>query len=339
MPDFEGSINDVRGLVAGHHTDPRRPTGCTVVLALQGAVCGVDVRGAAPGTRETELLAPLNLVEKVHAVLLAGGSAWGLDAAGGVMRWLEARGIGHRVGDNLVPIVPAAILYDLWVGDGSIRPDAAAGAAACEAAMAAQVAAGSGVAAFAEGNVGAGAGATVGKLFGPQRAMKGGIGSASLRLGDLTVAAVVALNAVGDVIDPASGAVLAGARGDDGRSLPGITAAMLGGASLQRPTAGSSTTIAVVATDAVLTKAQAQKVAQMAHDGLARTIDPVHTMYDGDAVFALGTGASGQAGDTTLIGVAAASVLARAVLRAVRQARGIGGEGLPDVPSLTDLRR
>ncbi len=332
----EGSINDVRGLLAGHHTDPRRPTGCTVVLALQGAVCGVDVRGAAPGTRETELLAPLNLVEKVHAVLLAGGSAWGLDAAGGVMRWLEARGVGHRVGDNLVPIVPAAILYDLWVGDGSIRPDAAAGQAACEAAMAA---AGSGVAAFAEGNVGAGAGATVGKLFGPQRAMKGGIGSASLRLGDVTVAAVVALNAVGDVIDPASGTVLAGARGDDGRSLPGITAAMLSGASLQRPTAGSSTTIAVVATDAVLTKAQAQKVAQMAHDGLARTIDPVHTMYDGDTVFAVGTGASGQAGDTTLIGVAAASVLARAVLRAVHQARGIGGGGVPDVPSLADLRR
>ena len=310
------SICDVAGLSVGHCTDARRPTGCTVVRCEQGVVCGVDVRGAAPGTRETDLLDPVNLVERVHALLLTGGSAFGLDAAGGVMRWLDEHGHGHAVGAVRVPIVPAAVLFDLWVGDARIRPDADAGYAACAAASRD---------APAEGSVGAGAGATVGKLFGPGRAMKGGIGSASVTVNGLTVAALVAVNAVGDVIDPATGEIVAGARSADGARRIGTTRALLAGdvPSLLQP--GAATTIGVVATDALLTKAQASKVAQMSHDGLARCIDPVHTLFDGDTMFALATGASGRVADATLVGALAAEVTVRAVLRAVRAATGLAG--------------
>ncbi len=325
---FGGSLTDVRGLHVGHHTDTRRPTGCTVILAPEGAVAGVDVRGAAPGTRETELLSPLNAVEKVHAILLAGGSAFGLDAAGGVMRWLEERGIGVPVGPARVPIVPAAILFDLWVGDASIRPDASSGYAACEAGSAQPV---------AEGNVGAGTGATVGKLFGIDRAMRGGMGSASVQVAGFTVAALVAVNAIGDVVDPSTGRVVAGARTADGRSLFGTMQALLRGELPAPMQVGTATTLAVVATDAVLTKAQANKMAQMAHDGLARSINPVHTMTDGDTVFAMATGAAGRAGHVTLLGAVAAEVLAAAVLHAVWAATPMHGEGLPDMPCATDF--
>lgn len=320
---MSGAITDVAGLAVGHHTDSRRPTGCTVVLTPQGAVAGVDVRGAAPGTRETELLSPLNAVEQVHAILLSGGSAFGLDAAAGVMRWLDERGHGIAVGPARVPIVPAAILFDLWVGDASIRPDATAGYAACEAA---------GTAAPAEGNVGAGTGATLGKLFGIGRAMKGGIGTASVTVGGITVGALVAVNAMGDVIDPASGRVVAGARTADGKALLGTMAAWRAGDLPAPLQPGGATTIGVVATDAVLTKAQANKVAQMAHDGLARCIDPVHTMADGDTIFALATGASGRSGHVTVLGAFAAQVMTTAVLRAVRAARG-----LPGLPAAGEL--
>jgi L-aminopeptidase/D-esterase-like protein len=322
------SIVDVAGVSVGHFTDTRRPTGCTVVLVPDGAVCGVDVRGAAPGTRETELLSPLNAVEQVHAVLLAGGSAFGLDAAGGVMRWLDERGIGLAVGPARVPIVPAAILFDLWLGDARIRPDAAAGHAACEAASCDTP---------AQGNVGAGAGASVGKLFGIARAMKGGIGSASVTVGGITVGAIVAVNALGDVVDPASGKPLAGARTVDGHALQGTMASLLRGEVPAPFQPGSATTIGVIATDAQLTKAQASKIAQMAHDGLARCINPVHTMGDGDALFALGTGAARRAADTTLLGALAAEVTARAVVNAVRAARRLAGPGLPELPSLHEL--
>jgi L-aminopeptidase/D-esterase-like protein len=294
-----------------------------VVLCEEGAVAGVDVRGAAPGTRETDLLRPDNTVEKVHAVLLTGGSAFGLDAAGGVMRWLEERGHGLAVGPTRVPIVPAAVLFDLWVGDGRIRPDAAAGYAACEAAAIGPV---------AQGSVGAGTGALVGKLFGLQRAMKGGIGCASISVGGITVAALVAVNAVGDVVDPATGTWIAGARGADGRGFIGTTEALARGESPPAPVTGGATTIGVVATDAVLTKAQAGKLAAMAHDGLARTIDPVHTMSDGDTMFALGTGRSGQTAHLTLLGALAARVTADAVLHAVRHAAA-----LPGWPAARDL--
>jgi L-aminopeptidase/D-esterase-like protein len=323
-----GSLTDVAGLAVGHHTDKRRPTGCTVVLVPAGAVAGVDVRGAAPGTRETELLSPLNAVEKIHAVLLSGGSAFGLDAAGGVMRWLDERGIGIAVGPARVPIVPAAILFDLWVGDAAIRPDADSGYAACDAA---------GTGPVAEGNVGAGSGCAVGKLFGIGRAMRGGIGSASVTVGGITVAALVAVNAIGDVVDPATGRAIAGARTADGAGLLGTMQALLRG-ELPAPLAvGSATTLGIVATDAVLTKAQANKMAQMAHDGFARAINPVHTTTDGDTVFALATGAAARTASLTLLGALGADVTATAIVRAVRAATPLSGPGVPDLPTARDL--
>ena len=326
---FAGAITDIAGLRVGHFTDARRPTGCTVLLCEAGVMAGVDVRGAAPGTRETDLLHPLATLEAVHALLLTGGSAFGLAAADGVMRWLEEHGHGVQVGPARIPIVPAAVLFDLWLGDARIRPDAAAGFAACEAASAA---------APAQGNVGAGAGASVGKLFGIGHAMKGGIGSASLRVGAITVAALVAVNAIGDVVDPASGRVIAGARAADGRSALGIVDAIIAGRAPAALMDGMATTIGIVATDAQLTKAQTNKLASMAHAGLARCINPVHTATDGDVLFALATGGSGKAAATpahlTLLGTLAAEVTARAVLNAVRAARGLAQ---PELPCASDL--
>ncbi|MGH8820636.1 MAG: P1 family peptidase [Rhodoferax sp.] len=310
-----GSLTRVAGIEVGHFTDSRRPTGCSVILAREGAVAGVAVRGAAPGTRETDLLRPGNLVEKAHAVVLAGGSAWGLDAASGAMRWLEQQGIGLAVGTGgIVPIVPSAVLFDLLVGDARIRPDAEAGYRACTAASSKRP---------AEGNVGAGAGAAVGKLFGIQRAMKGGIGTASVTLQGVTVGALIACNALGDVIDPDTGRVLAGARTTDGRRLFDSRRAILRGAPPKPLLAGTNTTIGVIATDAVITKAQAQKLAQMAHDGLARSINPAHTMSDGDTLFALGTGCAGKTPGMMVLGTMAAEATARAVVRAVRAARSL----------------
>jgi len=316
--DALDSITDVPGVEVGHFTDPRRPTGCTVVLTRGGAVGGVDVRGAAPGTRETDLLHPSNLVDAVHAVMLAGGSAWGLDAAGGVMRWLEEQGVGLQMHYGLVPIVPAAVLFDLPVGDARIRPDAAAGYQACQAASGRTP---------AQGNVGAGAGALVGKLFGVNRGMKGGIGSASVKVDGITVGALVACNALGDVVDPATGRVLAGARTTDGNALLDIRRAILAGEEPKPLLAGTNTTLGVVATDAVLTKAQAHRLAQVAHDGLARAINPVHTMSDGDTIFALSTGQSGRPAAMMRLATLAAEVTARATVRAVLAARGIRIDG------------
>ncbi|MBC7728187.1 MAG: P1 family peptidase [Microbacteriaceae bacterium] len=322
---FPGAITDIAGLKVGHFTDPRRPTGCTVLLCEAGAVAGVDVRGAAPGTRETDLLHPLATISQVHALLLTGGSAFGLDAATGVMRWLEERGHGVVVGPTRIPIVPAAVLFDLWLGDARIRPDAAAGYAACEAASAAHP---------AQGSVGAGAGAAVGKLFGIARAMKGGIGGASIKVGAITVAALVGVHAYGDVVDPACGRVLAGARGDDGRTPLDTLAALVDGQLPAHLMAGMATTIGIVATDALLTKTEANKLAAMAHEGLARSINPVHTAGDGDAMFAVATGGSGKPGHLTVLGALAAEVTARAVLNAVRAAHGLTD---PDLPSARDL--
>ena len=308
------SITEVAGIEVGHFTDSRRPTGCTVVLARGSAVAGVDVRGAAPGTRETDLLHPANTVERVHAVLLSGGSAGGLDAAGGVMRWLDEQGIGLAVGSARVPIVPAAVLFDLPLGDHRIRPDAAAGYAACQAASRQ---------APEEGNVGAGAGAVVGKVFGLQRAMKGGIGSASITVDGVTVGALVACNALGDVLDPDTGRVLAGARSADGSQLLDARRALLRGELPQQLIAGTNTTIGVIATDAVITKAQAARLATVGHDGLARAINPAHTVFDGDTLFALGTGESGRSPGMMTLATMAAEACALAVVRAVRAARGL----------------
>ncbi len=331
-----GGLVDVVGLKVGHFSDPRRPTGCSVVLALNGAVAGVDVRGAAPGTRETDLLSPLNTIEKIHAVALCGGSAFGLDAAGGVMQWLEARGIGVAVGSVRVPIVPAAVLFDLWIGDSSIRPDAQAGIAACDDALAR-----TGRTDVAEGNIGAGCGASVGKLFGASRAMRGGLGQASTTVNGITIAAMVVVNAVGDIRDPADGRLVAGARDSDGRSLLDAMAALRRNETASPPAIGSATTLAVVGTDATLTKSQANKVAQMAHDGFARAINPVHTPSDGDTIFALATGSVKAAIDSQalgLIGAVAAELVAQAVLRGVLAAQTLAQPDLPHLPSARDLQ-
>ena len=326
------AITDVLGIEVGHFTDSRRPTGCTVIITRAGAVGGVDVRGAAPGTRETDLLHPSNLVDRVHAVLLAGGSAWGLDAAAGVMRWLEEHQIGLDVKYGLVPIVPAAVLFDLPVGDARIRPDAASGYAACVAASRDMTVAGK----PAEGNVGAGAGALVGKLYGVQRAMRGGVGTASITVDGITVGALVVCNALGDVVDPSTGQVIAGARTMDGKRLLNIREAIIRGESPTPLLAGTNTTIGVVATDAILTKAQAHRLAQVSHDGLARAINPVHTMSDGDTLFALGTGASGKIAGMMVLSTLAAEVTARAIVRAIRAATGTGWNG-NNWPSAAEL--
>ena len=324
-----GSITRVAGIEVGHFTDTRRPTGCTVVMAREGAVAGVDVRGAAPGTRETDLLHPSNLVDKVHAIMLAGGSAWGLEAATGAVRWLEERGVGLDVAVGRLPIVPAAVLFDLLVGDMRIRPDAAAGYAACAAASGADP---------AEGNVGAGAGAVVGKVFGIQHAMKGGVGTASVTVDGVTVGALIACNALGDVIDPDTAQVMAGARTDDGRVLRDTRRALLRGQPPQPLLAGTNTTIGVVATDAILTKAQAHRLAIAAHDGLARSINPVHTMSDGDTLFSLGTGRAGKSLGMMVLATMAAEATARATVRAVQAARSVTtAEGLY-LPAMADLR-
>lgn len=323
-----GSITDVAGLLCGHFTDARRPTGCTVVLAPEGAVGGVDVRGAAPGTRETDLLSPLNSVNVVHAVMLAGGSAFGLDASAGAMRWLEDRGIGVQAGPVRVPIVASAILFDLTMGDASIRPDAAAGHAACVAASAD---------AAAEGSVGAGAGAVCGKLFGIERAMKGGIGCASITLHGVTVAAMVAVNAVGDVVDPSTGRVVAGVRSNDGRTIVGAAQAMLAGEFPHHLQIASATTLGIVATDAALDKLDANRLARIAHDGLARSIVPVHTPLDGDTVFALATGKTTAKLPFIVMGTLAAEVMSRAVLRAVHAATPVTGPGVPSLPCVHDF--
>ena len=318
------TLTAVSGLKVGHVTLAERPTGCTVVLAGDGVVAGVDVRGAAPGTRDTELLSPENVVERVHAIVLSGGSAFGLDAAGGVMRWLEEHKIGFQFGGARVPIVPAAILFDLGVGDPSIRPTADCGYRAAAAATNDPV---------AQGSVGAGAGATVGKLRGMAHAMKGGVGSAAVELSTgLIVAALVVVNSVGDVVDPATGQIVAGARADDGTFAD---ARRLLRAGLREPgRAGEQTTLAVVATNAALTKTQATKIAQMAHDGFARAIYPVHTQVDGDAVFALATGTNSTPPNMLLIGSLAADVTAEAIVRAARAATG-----LPNLPAARDRAR
>jgi L-aminopeptidase/D-esterase-like protein len=274
----------------------------------------VAQRGGAPGTRETDLLRPENSVQQVHAVLLTGGSAFGLDAAGGVMRWLEERGHGLAVGPVRVPIVPAAVLFDLWLGGALGRPGADTGYAAC-------VCAGHGVP--AQGNAGAGLGATVGKLFGPERAMKGGIGTASLRMGRYTVAALVAVNAMGDVLD-STGRVIAGARSAAGGAPTGSTFALLAGEGPAAMMDGMATTIGVVATDALLSKAQATQLAGLAHHGVARAISPL-TTRDGDTLFALATGAAGGSGDLDALGALAAEVVSLAIRNAVSAARSLPG--------------
>lgn len=312
-------ITDIPGIRVGHDTNLEAGTGCTVVLCDTPAIGGVDVRGGAPATRETDLLRPMHMVEYVNAILLTGGSAFGLDAAGGVMRYLEEQDIGFDTGVAKVPIVPAAAIFDLASGSATVRPDAAAAYRACQQASSD---------AIAQGTVGAGTGATVGKMAGPAYMMKGGLGSASMQLADGTlVGALVVVNALGDVIDPQTQQVVAGARSPTGTGF--LTANPFG-----------NTTIAVVATSAALTKEQINKVALMAHDGMSQTIRPAHTMFDGDTVFALALGPAEQqlhnapfaAVQVSAIGAAAATILARAIVKAARSAIALFG-----VPAVSDL--
>ncbi len=319
MPIYPGNLTDIAGLAVGHAAAVGRDTGCTVVLCPQGVVCGAAVRGGAPGTRETDLLRPENTVQQVHAVLLTGGSAFGLDAASGVMRWLEEHGHGLPVGPARVPIVPAAVLFDLWQGDWRIRPTADTGYAACVNAyskLAPSLA--------TQGKVGAGLGATVGKFFGIDRAVAGGLGTAAITVGGITVAALVVVNAVGDVLGE-QGQVLAGARelaqnGQQGKGFVDATAALLRGDGPARVMAGMATTLGVVATDALLSKAQATQLAHMAHHGLARAVSPI-TPHDGDSFFALATGSSGLVGDASGLAVMAAEAVTRAIRNGVRAAQ------------------
>jgi L-aminopeptidase/D-esterase-like protein len=326
-PAAPRNITLIPGITVGHFTLPERPTGCTVILAAGGAVGGVDVRGGAPGTAETDLLDADNTVERVNAIVLSGGSAFGLDARSGVMKFLDERKIGYRTGAGPVPIVPAAILYDLGVGGRpEIRPGADCGYKAAGAAKAGEI---------AEGSVGAGAGATVGKMMGGARAMKGGIGSFAFVTSDgLIVGAIVAVNAVGSVIDPRTGQPVAGVRAAGGKGLENPFDLVRRGVLPPEPArSGEATTIGVIATNARLTKAQALKVAEMGHDGFARSIVPSHTPSDGDTLFALATGERTADANVGQIGALAAEAVSEAILRAVRLA-----QGLPGYPAVRDIR-
>lgn len=316
MEKSTGSLTDVEGIRVGHFTDTRRPTGCTVVLTDRPMTAGVDVRGSAPGTRETDLLAPLNTVKAIDAILLSGGSAFGLDAATGVVRYLEEQGRGYETGVGPVPIVPAAILFDLSIGDDpGIRPNADSGYQACLQA---------GVEAVREGNVGAGAGATVGKLLGMEFAMKGGIGSVSLRVGRLVVAALAAVNCIGDVRDPETGRILAGARDPDGHGFADLRRVLRSRNIFPPSLIAQNTTLVVVATNAGFDKTGMTKIAGMCHDGFARAIHPVHLPHDGDTAFALSSGETDEF-SLTQVGALAADMTALAIARAVVKARSIPG--------------
>lgn len=330
---MNNSITDIKGIRVGHAQNDEALTGCTVILCEGGAVGGIDQRGGAPGTRETDALRPMHLVEKVHAIMLAGGSAFGLDAASGAVKYLEERGVGFDVRVAKVPIVPAAILFDLGIGRADVRPDAAMGYESC-------LNAGDGAA--VEGNVGAGCGATVGKIFGITQAMKSGIGTASMEIGaGVIVGAIAAVNAFGDVIDPSTNQIIAGARtiqkgplrlgaADYFADTMDVMKGLVGRTILGFATR-ANTVIGVVATNADFNKEQANKVAQMAHDGLARAIRPAHTMLDGDTIFALATGE--QKADVNIVGAYAAEVFSQAIVRAVKAAKPVAG--LPCASHLT----
>lgn len=307
-------ITDIPGIRLGNAHDLTAATGCTVIICEAGATAGVDVRGGAPGTRETDLLKPENYVEKIHAVLLAGGSAFGLDAAAGVMKYLEEKKVGFDVGVTRVPIVAGAVLFDLTCGDHRVRPDKAMGYQACVAAE---------QPAFTGGSVGAGTGATVGKFFGMQHAMKGGLGTYCLKVDDLMVGAVVAVNCLGDVVSPADGTILAGAVKDDPVAFLRTEESMIAQYGNKANLFAGNTSIGVVITNAGLTKAQANKVASMSHNGYARTMRPAHTIFDGDTIFCLAT--AGVTADISVVGLLAAKVIERAVISAIKQATPLAG--------------
>lgn len=316
-------LTDIAGIRVGHASDYDALTGCTVITCEQGAVAGVDVRGSATGTEELLVMSPYHITGMVHAVVLSGGSAFGLESASGVRRYLEHKGVGFDTGAARVPIVPCAILYDLGIGKKHVRPTREMGEAAAAAAHSGPI---------EEGAVGAGTGATVGKLFGLERAMKSGVGSATVTLGNgVLVSALAAVNAFGDVIDPGSGRIVAGARtAPNSHAFVNTSLALKEGAG-KAPFPLQHTTLGVIATNARLNKVGANKLAELASIGVARTVSPVWTMFDGDLTIALSLG-SGQA-DPAALGIAAAEALSAAILRAVRLSPSLGG-----VPGLNQTR-
>ncbi|MBA7475468.1 putative aminopeptidase [subsurface metagenome] len=311
---LKDAITDVPGIKAGHSQDLKAGTGCTVVICEKGATTGVDVRGGAPGTRETDLLNPVNLVDKAHAIYLGGGSAFGLDGASGVMKYLEEKEIGFDVVLTKVPIVPGAVLFDLGIGDYRGRPNAGMGYDACLNASDAEV---------SQGNVGAGTGATVGKIFGGLRCMKSGLGTASFKSQELIIGAIVAVNCFGDVVDPESGEIIAGVLSEDKKSFANTMSFLRNFPQKTKDNFSKNTTIGVIATNAKLTKAGATKVAMMAQDGYARTISPAHTMFDGDTIFCMATGEV-EAG-VNVVGAITAEVMARAIVKAVKSTESLYG--------------
>lgn len=307
-------FNQIEGIKIGNAQNLNGPTGCTVVICEEGASAGVDVRGGSPGTRETDLLDPVNLVDKIHAVVLSGGSAFGLDAASGAMQYLEERNIGFDVSVTKVPIVCSAVLFDLVIGDYKIRPDKSMGYEACVNAELNQC---------KEGNIGAGTGATVGKILGPEYSMKGGLGCYALQVGDLKVGAVIAVNCLGDVIDPATGEIIAGVLDKDKKNFAGTEKIMINNYSEKKNLFSGNTTIGVVVTNAKFSKSEMNKIASMAHNGYGRSMRPAHSIFDGDTIFTMATGK--VEADINVVGLLAAEVVEQAVVRAVKNAEGIFG--------------
>lgn len=307
-------ITDIEGIKIGHAENLDGVTGCTVILCEEGATAGVDVRGGAPGTRETDLLNPINMIDKIHGVLLTGGSAFGLDAAGGVMEYLEKKGVGFDIGVTKVPIVCGAALFDLLIGDYKIRPNKDMGYKACVNANNREV---------QEGNVGAGTGATIGKILGPEYAMKGGLGIYTVKVGELMIGAVVAVNCLGNVVDSENGKVIGGVLEEDRTSFRSTEDIMISQYNNKKKIFNGNTTIGAVVTNAKLSKSEANKVAAMAHNGFARSIYPVHTMHDGDTIFTMATGKIEA--DINVVGLMAAKVIEKAVVRGIKNSYEIGG--------------
>lgn len=324
MSILQNTITDIPGIIVGHAQNFDAITGCTVILCPEGAVAGVDQRGGGPGTRETDLLNPVNNMRKIQGIMLSGGTAFGLDAAGGAVRWLEEHDYGYPVGPLKVPLVPAAILLDWMIGNPKVRPDAEMGYQACQNASNQPP---------AQGSVGAGTGATAGKLLGVDHAIKGGIGTASVELeGGIRIAAIIVVNPVGEIVDPATGEITAGIRNlEEGGFISGLEVIKdIGSQHLMSKAFPSNTVIGVVATNAILTEPQATKVAQMGQNGVTRTVRPAHTQHDGDTLFCLATGE--VEANVNLVGTYAAKVVEQAVLNAVKEAKGMGG-----VPGISEL--
>jgi L-aminopeptidase/D-esterase-like protein len=317
-------ITDVSGVRVGHHTDPDAGTGCSVILCEDGAVGGVSVMGAFPGSREIAMLGPTSVDSVVHAILLTGGTVFGLDAASGILRYLEARRKGYRLGRIYVPRVPGAVIFDLGFINHRVRPTADDGFSASESAL---------DSASPEGTLGAGTGATVGKLGELKMAMKGGFGTASVDLGDgVMVGAAVVTNSIGGVFDPSDGRLLAGPRDSDGSIIDSLKLIVSGDYSPPRWASGTNTTIGVVATNARLTTTQANRMATVGHDGIALAVRPAHMQYDGDTLFAIGTGATDTPVDMTRLGAAAVHCVAQAAVSGVLAATGLGG-----IPAASDM--